>query len=93
MLKCPHGVVTPMKSVKVNAKYQIAIPRFVREKLKVKAGDRLVVDVQDGMMVLIPGPTSYADDLLGLHGDIWKGMDSRDYLKAERDTWINMADE
>ena len=82
-----------MKLVKVNAKYQITLPKVVREKLNIKLGDRLLVDVQDGMMVLIPEPTSYADYLDGLYGEIWKGMDSRGYLKAERDAWTNRTDE
>ena len=48
-------------SVKVSAKYQIAVPQIARKKLNVKKGDRLLVDVQDGVIVLIPEPKRYTD--------------------------------
>jgi AbrB family looped-hinge helix DNA binding protein len=69
-----------MKPVKVSAKYRIAIPRSAREKLKIKVGDRLLVDVQDGIIILIPEPKRYADHLQGLHNEIWKGVDVKKYL-------------
>jgi len=43
-------------SVKVSAKYQIVVPQIVRKKLNIKKGDSLIVDVQDGIIVLIPNP-------------------------------------
>ena len=78
--------------VKVNAKYQITIPKSVREKLKLKAGDRLLADVQDGMMILIPEPVSYAEKLQGLGREIWKSVDVNRYLAAERAAWTNPVD-
>jgi AbrB family looped-hinge helix DNA binding protein len=82
-----------MKPVKVNAKHQITLPKIVREKLNINAGDRLLVDVQDGVMILIPEPASYTDSLQGLHGEIWKGVDAQKYIKRERDAWTNSASE
>lgn len=38
-------------SVKVSVKYQITIPQVVRQKLNIKKGDRLLMDVQDGVIV------------------------------------------
>jgi AbrB family looped-hinge helix DNA binding protein len=78
-------------SVKVNAKYRITLPQVVREKLKIKAGDYLLVDVQDGIMVLTPEPKRYANSLRGLHGEIWEGIDVRKYLDDERRAWTNSA--
>ena len=75
--------------VKVDTKYQITVPKSVREKLKVKAGDRLLLDVQDGRMILIPEPRRYAKYLQGLHGEIWKGADAQEYVNAEREAWMN----
>ncbi len=43
-------------SVKASAKYQIAAPQMTRKKLNIQKGDRLLVDVQDGVIVLIPQP-------------------------------------
>jgi AbrB family looped-hinge helix DNA binding protein len=78
-------------SVKVSARYQIAVPQIARKKLNIKKGDRLLVDVQDGVIVLIPQPNRYTEYLQGLHGDIWKGVDVQKYLNGERDAWTNSA--
>lgn len=78
-------------SVKVSSKYQIAVPQIARKKLNIKQGDRLLVDVQDGVIVLIPQPKRYTDYLQGLHGEIWKSMDVEKYLNGEREAWTNSA--
>ncbi len=79
----------PTTSVKVSAKYQIAVPQIARKKLNIKKGDRLLVDVQDGVIVLIPQPKRYTDYLQGLHSEIWKDIDVQDYLNGERQAWTN----
>jgi AbrB family looped-hinge helix DNA binding protein len=76
-------------SVKVSAKYQIAVPQIARKKLNIKQGDRLLVDVQDGVIILIPQPKRYTDYLQGLHSEIWKDIDVKKYLTGERDSWTN----
>ncbi len=81
----------PTTSVKVSAKYQIAVPQIARKKLNIKKGDRLLVDVQDGVIVLIPEPKRYSDYLQGLHGEIWKGIDVQKYINGEHDAWTNSA--
>lgn len=78
-------------SVKVSARYQIAVPRIARKKLNIKKGDRLLVDVQDGVIVLIPQPKRYTDYLAGLHSEIWKGVEVQKYLNGERQAWTNSA--
>ncbi len=78
-------------SVKVSSRYQIAVPQIARKKLNIKQGDRLLVDVQDGVIVLIPLPRRYTDYLQGLHGEIWKGVDVEKYLSRERGAWTNSA--
>ena len=78
-------------SVKVSTKYQIAVPQIARKKLNIKKGDRLLVDVQDGVIVLIPQPRRYTDYLQGLHSEIWKDIDVQNYLKGEREAWTNSA--
>jgi len=74
-------------SVKVSTKYQITVPRIARKQLNIKKGDRLIVDVQDGVIVLIPQPKRYTDYLQGLHSEIWKDVDIQKYLNRERDAW------
>ncbi len=49
------------------------------------------MDVQDGVLVLIPQPEDYVECLAGLHREIWEGVDwkpsGRDYLNQERNAW------
>jgi len=75
-------------SARINSKYQITIPQTVREKLNIKRGDRLLVDVQDGLIVLIPQPKSYTKYLQGLHSEIWKNVDIQKYINGEREAWF-----
>lgn len=75
------------RSVKVSAKNQIIIPQNVRTKLKIKKGDRLLCDVQDRVIVLIPEPKRYTFYLKGLHSDIWKDVDSQNHVNGERGAW------
>jgi len=71
-------------TVKVSAKYQIAVPQIARRKLNIRRGDRLLVDVQGGVIVLIPQPKSHSDSLRGLYGEIWQGVEVGKYLEEER---------
>ena len=75
-------------SVKVSNRYQIALPSVARKQLNIQAGDRLLVDIQDGMIVLIPEPQDYVEHLAGLHQEIWQGIDTAEYLKQERAAWL-----
>jgi len=79
--------MTAAISVKVSNRYQIALPSLARKQLNIQAGDRLLVDIQDGIIVLSPQPNNYAEYLAGLHKDIWQDIDSDTYLDQERDAW------
>ena len=74
-------------SVKVSSRYQIAVPRIARERLNIQSGDRLLVDVQDGLLILLPQPQDYTTHLAGLHREVWAGLDTTAYLQEERDAW------
>jgi AbrB family looped-hinge helix DNA binding protein len=78
----PHSI-----SVKVSSRYQIAVPASVRETLNIHSGDRLLVDIQDGMVILLPQPEEYAQHLAGLHYEIWEGVDAQKYIDQERSAW------
>jgi AbrB family looped-hinge helix DNA binding protein len=73
--------------VKVSSRYQISLPSAARQQLEIEAGDHLLVDVQDGVIVLIPQPDDYVTHMAGLHREIWNGINSDDYLSEERDAW------
>jgi AbrB family looped-hinge helix DNA binding protein len=74
-------------SVKVSRRYQIVVPRIARERLNIQSGDRLLVDIQDGLLILLPQPRDYTTHLAGLHREVWEGLDTTAYLQQERDAW------
>ena len=74
-------------TVKVSNRYQIALPSIARKQLNIQAGDRLLVDIQEGLIVLSPQPQNYVDYLAGLHQEIWEGVDTTAYLQQEREAW------
>lgn len=54
-----------MPALKVLPKWQITIPKKVREKLKIRVGDTMVVEEREGEIVLKKGKTifDYAQSL------------------------------
>jgi AbrB family looped-hinge helix DNA binding protein len=74
-------------SVKVSSRYQISVPRIARERLNIQSGDRLIVDVQDGLLILIPQPQDYVAHLAGLYREVWADLDTTTYLNEEREAW------
>ena len=74
-------------TVKVSNRYQIALPSIARKQLNIQAGDRLLVDIQEGLIVLSPQPHNYVEYLAGLHQEIWEGVDTTAYLQQEREAW------
>jgi len=48
-----------MQAVKVLPKWQITIPKNVREKLKIHLGDTIVVEEREGEIVLKKGKTIF----------------------------------
>jgi AbrB family looped-hinge helix DNA binding protein len=79
-------------SVKVSSRYQVVVPRIARERLNIQSGDRLLVDVQDGVLILIPQPQDPVVHLAGLHKEIWAGVDTTAYLQEEREAWNSSGD-
>jgi AbrB family looped-hinge helix DNA binding protein len=74
-------------SVKVSSRYQVSVPRIARERLNIQRGDRLLVDVQDGALILIPQPQDYVAHMAGLCKDVWADVDTTTYLAEEREAW------
>ena len=74
-------------TVKVSSRYQISLPSMARKQLNIQAGDHLLVDIQDGIIVLLPQPQDYVEYLAGLYGEIWRDLDATAYLEQEREAW------
>jgi AbrB family looped-hinge helix DNA binding protein len=73
--------------VKVSSRYHITLPGSVRKQLNIDAGDHLLIDVQEGMLILIPQPENYTEYMEGLHREVWEDIDTDAYLREERDAW------
>lgn len=74
-------------TIKISSKYQIVIPREAREKLNLKAGDKLIIKANNEKIIIYPQPKNYAKYSLGLGKEIWQGIDATEYVKKERETW------
>ena len=72
-----------MSQAKLSQKNQIVVPKEAREEMKVRAGDRLIVETLHGVTILIPRPKKIGSSLRGLS----KGFYSRGYLGEERKSW------
>jgi AbrB family looped-hinge helix DNA binding protein len=79
--------MTQTLSVKVSSRYQSALPAVARRRLNIRKGDHLLVDIQNGCLILLPEPPGYAAKLAGLHREVWDGLDTTAYLQQERDAW------
>ena len=75
-----------MLSVKVSTKHQIAVPSEARRALGIKAGDRLIVEIREREIALVPRRPRAAERLRGLGGGYW-GDDPVAYIRALRDEW------
>ena len=72
-----------MREVKLSTKYQIVIPREIREALGVKAGDKLVAVPRRDIVILLRRPKKYSQAIAG----IGKGLFGADYLSKESESW------
>ena len=74
----------------VSSKHQITVPAEIVRELKIKAGDKLVIEAMDGRIVAIPEPASWVDYLRGsarsLYGQTKQQVDR--YVAEERAAWV-----
>ena len=64
----------------LSSKNQIVVPREARQALGLKPGDKLLVAVHGGSLLVLKKPASYAKALQG----IGKGWYPDEYLKKEK---------
>jgi AbrB family looped-hinge helix DNA binding protein len=72
-------------TAQVGAKYQVVIPKEVRNVLAIQPGGRLLFLVDGDVVYVRPEPASYTETLRGLHGELWS--DGESWLEQERATW------
>ena len=72
-----------MAEATLSSKNQIVIPREAREALDLKPGDKLLIVVRGGDVLVLQKPKSYAKALRGRA----RGLYPKDYLRKERESW------
>jgi AbrB family looped-hinge helix DNA binding protein len=72
-----------MAEATLSSKNQIVIPREAREALGLKPGDKILVVVKSGRVLVLQKPTSYHAATRGLA----RGKYPKDYLRKERQSW------
>jgi AbrB family looped-hinge helix DNA binding protein len=76
-----------MAEATLSSKNQIVIPKEVREALRLKPGDKLIMAISSKEVVVLRKPKSYSAAIRG----IARGTYPPDYLKKEREDWIEAS--
>jgi AbrB family looped-hinge helix DNA binding protein len=74
-------------SVKVGPKYQVVIPQTIRKKVPIHPQKKVLVEEINGVIFILPKPTSFTEFMIGLGKEVWKGVDPQAYVKKERESW------
>jgi AbrB family looped-hinge helix DNA binding protein len=76
-------------SSKISGKYQIAIPKKVRDTMGLQVGEQVAVyAVDERRAVIARQPASYVQAMKGLGKDAWKKAGGAvQYIKKERKAW------
>lgn len=74
---------------KISRKYQVVIPREVRDQLKLKAGVTIRIQPIDSeRAIIMKQPKSYVQALRGVGKNIWQSLGGGDkYIRQERSLW------
>lgn len=75
------------QTVRLGKRYQVVLPKKIRQRLNLREGDVLLVEVTRRGILLVPKPQNYASHLSGLHREVWQDVDVDEYLREERKTW------
>lgn len=77
-----------MDQTKVSTKYQVVIPKKIREKVKLKPGQVVRFYTTPGTIHLeLPDDKKWPDDYIGSEKDIWGKIDIEKYLAEEDASW------
>jgi AbrB family looped-hinge helix DNA binding protein len=72
-------------SAQISTKYQVVIPKEVRELMNLQPKDTLLFLIDGGTVVLRPKPKNFTKTLRGLHRHLWS--ESEQWLGKERSSW------
>lgn len=69
----------------VSTKYQVVIPKEVRELMNIQPRDTVLFLIDGDTVLMRPKPKSFTQTLRGLHRHVWS--DSEKWLEEERSSW------
>ena len=72
-------------SAQISTKYQVVLPKAVREALGLRPRDRLLFLLDGDTVIIRAYPDSFTETLRGLYRDLWPDPDS--WLEEERSSW------
>ena len=79
-----------MPLTKVSHKFQVVIPKAVRDALGITKGDTLQVYQKNHELIMKKTEakeTLSLKNLKGLGKEIWQDIDTDEYIKNERESW------
>jgi AbrB family looped-hinge helix DNA binding protein len=78
-----------MNTTKVSSKYQIVVPKNVRNIMKISPGITLrILPLDENKAVIIKNPKDYVKSLIGLGKEVWQKLGGGSkYIKSERYSW------
>lgn len=74
--------------VRLSSEHTIALPEEVIKKIHFTTNDEILVQVEEDKLVLSKKTSNYTGRLRGLHKEVWENVDSEEFLKKERQSWI-----
>lgn len=80
-------LATETETIRISSKYQVVIPKSIRERVGINKGDDLAVSVQGNEIILKVKPNNFTDHMLGLHREVWGDVDAAEYVDGERTSW------
>ncbi|HAZ27460.1 TPA: hypothetical protein DCY65_00455 [Candidatus Acetothermia bacterium] len=80
--------MTKAKTVKLGRKGQLVLPKEIRDSLGLEEGDRLLVSLEGGRVILA-SPEEYAEETKGILRGTWGRTEEEvaGYLQGERSAW------
>ncbi len=78
-----------METTKLSKKYQIVVPKEIRQGMGLRVGERVAVYSLDRQRaVLVKYPANYVQAMKGLGKEVWKELGGAlKYIKQERASW------
>ena len=78
-----------MATTTLSKKYQVVIPKEVRRRMRLHAGETVAVHaLDDEKAILVKHPTDPVRAMRGLGKDVWRKLGgTQKYIRAERSSW------